>query len=826
LLNVILAAPAAHADIFQWEYINPADPSQGKRQSTTLCPDGAGVDAVPGANLSNRNLTMAYLIGADFGPYYFFNGSGYPRAVPANLASADFTAADLRGANFAADARYTNPVPGANLASADFTAADLRGANFVGASLDDANFTAADIQGASFNVFSDESNTWERWGGLTLAQLYSTASYQAHDLSGVGLGGSNLSGANFSGFNLTGANLNADLTGADFTGAEVRGASLGGITLAQLYSTATYATHDLSGLSVSGDLSGANFSGFNLTGATLGYNLARADFTNANLTGANLGGYPGDNLVGADFTNANLTGANLHYANLTGADFTNANLTDAYLYSANLTGADFTGADVRGATFDKSSYGTGITLAQLYSTASYQAHDLSGVGLQWNNLAGANFAGQNLTNADFGYGTLTGADFRDANLANTSLGGAILTDADFTGTDVRGATFYPYYDHNTSQHIGGITLAQIYSTASYQAHDLSGIILWGSNLAGANFAGQNFTNASLSGVLTGADFTNAEVRGAFLGSVTLAQLYSTSSYQAHDLSGISLGYNNLAGANFVGQNLTNADLGYATLTGADFTDAKIRGASFDEVHDETYDVGTGITLAQLYSTASYQAHDLSGISLRFNNLAGANFAGQNLTNASFRQATLTGADFTAADVRGTSLYFPANAITTNLIRPDGHINGLVLDGGGLLVVRDYDGRPEFGPSYPPIPITVDEHMTMRPRGTLRTVFEADAWDSTISFAPGIPVTLGGTLELAFAADVIPASQVGRTFDLFDWTGVTPTGDFFVNSPYAWDLANLYTTGEITLTAVPESSSLLPIFLGVFVINQTLQRRST
>ena len=56
---------AARADIFQWEYINPADPSQGKRQSTTLAPDGAGVDAVPGADLSGRDLTMAYLIGAD-----------------------------------------------------------------------------------------------------------------------------------------------------------------------------------------------------------------------------------------------------------------------------------------------------------------------------------------------------------------------------------------------------------------------------------------------------------------------------------------------------------------------------------------------------------------------------------------------------------------------------------------------------------------------------------------------------------------------------------------------------------------------------------------
>jgi hypothetical protein len=88
------------------------------------------------------------------------------------------------------------------------------------------------------------------------------------------------------------------------------------------------------------------------------------------------------------------------------------------------------------------------------------------------------------------------------------------------------------------------------------------------------------------------------------------------------------------------------------------------------------------------------------------------------------------------------------------------------------------------------------------------VFDADAWDSTISFAPGIPVTLGGTLELTFGDNVNLASQLGRTFNLFNWTGVNPTGAFAVSSPYAWDLSNLYTTGQITLTAIPEPCSLL------------------
>ena len=66
--------------------------------------------------------------------------------------------------------------------------------------------------------------------------------------------------------------------------------------------------------------------------------------------------------------------------------------------------------------------------------------------------------------------------------------------------------------------------------------------------------------------------------------------------------------NDLTGWNFAGQNLdqrlTSAN---ATLTGADFTGAEVRGASFYSTTD------SGFTAAQLYSTASYQAGDLTGI---------------------------------------------------------------------------------------------------------------------------------------------------------------------------------------------------------------------
>ena len=141
---------------------------------------------------------------------------------------------------------------------------------------------------------------------------------------------------------------------------------------------------------------------------------------------------------------------------------------------------------------------------------------------------------------------------------------------------------------------------------------------------------------------------------------------------------------------------------------------------------------------------------------------------------------------------------------------DGAIAGLNLAAGEQLAVRDDDGG-SFWSGYMltprlPIPINIQDRLMMSDGGNLQLLFDADAWDSTISFQPGIPVTLGGNLELSFAADVDLASQIGRTFHIFDWTGVEPTGTFTVSSPYRWDVSQLYSTGDVTL--VPEPRAVL------------------
>jgi hypothetical protein len=301
--------------------------------------------------------------------------------------------------------------------------------------------------------------------------------------------------------------------------------------------------------------------------------------------------------------------------------------------------------------------------------------------------------------------------------------------------------------------------------------------------------------------------------------------------------------NDLTGWDLSSQDLTNANLGFATLTDTNLAGAIVTGAGF------VYATSQGFTKEQLYSTASYQQKNLQGIWLGSNNLAGwdlsgqdllnvhlrrstltnANLAGANITNAELTQSTLTSADLTAADMRGASGGNLAGAFLRNSILPDGRVLGLDLAGGDVLVVRDADGVADPQTRYwltprPPIPITLHDHFTMSDGGVLRLIFETDAWDSLISFQPGISVALGGTLELDFAPDVDVQSQVARTIQLFDWTGASPTGTFDIESPYMWDLSRLYTNGEVTLVAIPEPSAILLFLCGLPVFRRNCWTR--
>ena len=463
------------------------------------------------------------------------------------------------------------------------------------------------------------------------------------------------------------------MTGASFGRYGVQGT---GITKEQLYSTASYQAKNLQGIGLGGNnLAGWDLSGQSLTNASLYSSTLR----NANLTGANL------------------TGAQLNESTLTGANLTGANLTNARLDYSTLTQANLSGAVVTGAYFGRyDGQGTGITKEQLYSTASYQAKNLQGIGLVNYRLTGWDLSGQNLTNAQLDFSTLTNADLTGANLTSADLGNSRLTNANLTGAVVTGASFGRYDGQGT-----GITKEQLYSTASYQAKNLQGIGLRSNNLSGWDFSGQNLTNArldrstltnaNLTGVnltnarldystLTQANLTGAAVAGASFGrydgpgtGIAKEQLYSTASYQAKNLQRIGLEGNDLTGWDFSGQNLTNADLDYSTLTQANLTGAVVTGASFVNT------TSGGFTKQQLYSTASYQRKNLRGTFWDGNDLTAWDFSGQDMTDANFfdedndeyiPSPNLSNANFSGANLSqaflSDSTLTDANLIGTNL----------------------------------------------------------------------------------------------------------------------------------------------------------------
>lgn len=77
---------------------------------------------------------------------------------------------------------------------------------------------------------------------------------------------------------------------------------------------------------------------------------------------------------------------------------------------------------------------------QLLSTKQCQNCDLTGVGLVFSRLPGANLTGANLAGANLSQANLVGADLTGANLAGANLAGANLAGARLTKTNLSGAS--------------------------------------------------------------------------------------------------------------------------------------------------------------------------------------------------------------------------------------------------------------------------------------------------------------------------------------------------------------------------------------------------
>lgn len=835
LLALFIQSYVARADIFQWEYINLANPSLGKQQSTTLTPDGAGAVVGVGTNLEYRNLTKAYLIGANLG--YLFGSC------------------DEGGCDF-----YASYLTGANLSQADLSSAIL-----AGAVLTDANLTDAEVRGANF--YHLLFGFGDGFGGLTLAQLYSTASYKAHDLSAVNLSYNELASGNLTGQNLSNANffaanlLNANLSAADARGANFQFATLTGATTTNLIQTNGHiAELDLT------------------TGATL---LIR-DYDGNPAASPPVGPLP--IVVDQNLAMSGSGSLKLVFEQ----DAWNSTISFAPGIPVarggrlELTFApDVSLATQIGRTIDLFDW-NGVLPTGTFNVSSPYTWDISKL---YTTGEVTLTAAPGIVPGDFnGNGTVDAADYvvwrKGISVAPTQEnynswrsrfgqpGGSGAGATDYTSPSAESLpTAVPEPASLLLLSMVGLALAMTRPIRANQvtirailrityvstaialtcsaAASHADIFQWEYiNPANPSLGKQPSTTLAPQGAgvdaLPGANLFGRNLTKAYLIGADLSPLYDFEGWTPADLRNANLSQADLAGANlrdsylgnanFSQANLTSTYMGNAYLVGAILTGAEVRWANFQYAD---------LSQSQLYSTASYANHDLMGISLSGARLPGINLAAQNLNSASlfgatlsganlsqanltaaqlgaidarganFSQANLTYANLVGADLRGANMLGATltGVYSFNWIQSNGHIASLNLTANaGLtgLSVRDYDGNPTASPPTGPLPIVVDQRFVSDTSSGLVMKFDADFWDSTISFAPGIPVSRGGTLWLTFEPGVNLAGQIGRTIDLFDWTGVSPTGIFTVYSDddYTWDLSKLYTTGEVKLVSVP------------------------
>ena len=70
----------------------------------------------------------------------------------------------------------------------------------------------------------------------------------------------------------------------------------------------------------------------------------------------------------------------------------------------------------------------------------------------------------------------------------------------------------------------------------------------------------------------------------------------------------------------------------------------------------------------------------------------------------------------------------------------------------------------------------------------------------------------------FTSEAGIQSYLGESIGVFSWNGVSPTGQFSsitsdLPAGYSWDTSQLYTTGDVTLIATPEPSTLTLLGVG-------------
>ncbi len=356
----------------EWDGIDLTCPDPSGDTSTNL--SGANMIGISlkGANLTRANMSGASLDNASFTEKAILD---HASLYSASMTGTDFTGASMVGVGLGSNdvtnaifkeadlsdliqsekrslTTIASPVPEiiysgfksakvGTLTLADFTGANIQGADFSNlGNIGHMNFNGANLTGAHFD------NTDMSCGPNCGSNFYGTI----------------LDNSTFTNSNLSGANLKtASLNGADFTGATVTGTLMDNINC----KGTKFINVTLDGTKGT-TMTNADCSGYTDAGPT--------SFSGATITGMNLNNLIAQNAVfdhstitDTDFTGSNLAGSSFYDTTLAG----NINLSGVSLKEANLSNVQVTGAitninqnipfhtglytDFSGATLDKAS---------------------------------------------------------------------------------------------------------------------------------------------------------------------------------------------------------------------------------------------------------------------------------------------------------------------------------------------------------------------------------------------------------------------------------------------------------------------------------------
>ena len=223
--------------------------------------------------------------------------------------------------------------------------------------------------------------------------------------------------------------------------------------------------------------------------------------------------------------------------------------------------------------------------------------------------------------------------------------------------------------------------------------------------------------------------------------------------------------------------------GFNTLTISNSATTTISGAIGESTTSSLIKLGSGLlnlTAANTYTGGTI----LSAGTTRINNSSGSVFGAGAVTLAS--GATLTGAGTFSGAFQNNGTYAPGNSpsLVTLSSFSQGSTGLLVMELGGLTRGTGYDAMDVTG-----------------------------------------AITFGGTLGVTFYNGFSPTS--GNAFNLFDWgsaSGTFSTLDLpTLSSGLAWDTSALYTTGTLSVSAIPEPSTYAAI-AGAAMLGFAVYRR--